>query len=137
MNFWEFIVGIVHYIAWPIAALIILYWFRENLANMLKRRIKYTAGQHSIEILEEMNKEIPQIDMGNASEKSRLDLVERIAYDNILVIMLLDIASEQPPNSQDFHKRAMETLAMALGELEAKRPDSDMIPIINGLNSKT
>ncbi len=137
MNFWQFIVDVIHYTAWPITVLAVLYWFRKPMKGLLGRLKKAGAKDYYAEFaIPDLQKKamqkvkLPEVNKDTLTWQHYLDALENWVFN---LGMKLHFVFMQQPSAIDTKgmKHEMNVLKTVTEKIEKDRPNSTVIEFVH------
>ncbi|MHC4173934.1 MAG: hypothetical protein ACYTBX_06900 [Planctomycetota bacterium] len=135
----ETIIQIVHYAAWPIVVLVVLYWFRVSMTALLGRLKKaggrdYYAEFGFPELQNQITKKakLSDVNKSTLTWEDYLDALEHWAFDLGIKLHLMKVYLPVAIDSKGM-KHELNQLKIITEKIKKDRPDSTAIKFVRDL----
>ena len=139
MNFWQFIIEVIHYAAWPAAAIATLIVLRKPISSLLERPIRLRRGELLMELnvprkLQEKiyeDKALFEATKDTLDFNNYLDTVEAFT----LSCGFLALELQGQPEQTELRQLAEDTFLAGVKKIITERPNTDSILLFSKIES--
>lgn len=139
MNFWKFLVELIHYGAWPAIVAVLLYVFRKHISDLLKSQIRVRHKETEIEFNVPLaQKQIEEIEASSLSSAKTTEISYKMYLNRveILAVYTAAIATGNRNFVKALQPQAKETFKDALDILEKENPDCKSLDFLHRMKAQ-
>ena len=136
MNFWQFIIELIHYAAWPVLVLIIVLLFRKDIVIALRRLKKLGRGDNFAEFMDFESKSktseellLYKVTKDTLTWDYYVNLLQTVVSSNALIVKLCEVLPKDK-EYREIKKDAEFRMKKSFEVIQRERPTSVFVSIL-------